>query len=97
MSTSSSWESIYKISYIWYTSIGCLLTIFLGLLISLIVEACSNNVVEISDKKSDNEVIATKWDNNYLVAQFVNEAQLKSSEKVDSKEGIDNIAVIIED
>lgn len=90
-------DSIYQISYIWYTAIGCLLTIFLGLLISLIVDACSNNSVEISSKQNEGDVITTKWDNNYLVAQFVNEAQLTSSEKVDSKEGIDNIAVIIED
>lgn len=63
----------------------------------MIIEFCSRNVVEINDKKNDEDALATKWDNNYLVAQFVNEAQLKSTEKVDSKEGIDNIAVIIED
>lgn len=63
----------------------------------MIVDTCFKNVVDIADKKDDGDCPNTKWDNNYLVAQFVNEAQLKSTEKVDSKDGIDNIAVIIED
>ena len=39
------WDSWYKISYMWYSCLGCILTIFFGLLISMITDFYNNRQI----------------------------------------------------
>ncbi|XP_030385134.1 sodium-coupled monocarboxylate transporter 1 [Scaptodrosophila lebanonensis] len=54
----TSWP-IFHLSYMWYSMIGCLLTVFLGWLISLIIDAIQRrNVLKITGKGIDNLAVS---------------------------------------
>ncbi|XP_034104690.1 sodium-coupled monocarboxylate transporter 1 [Drosophila albomicans] len=54
----TSWP-IFRISYMWFSMIGCLLTVFLGWLISLIIDALQRrSVLKITGKGIDNPAIS---------------------------------------
>ncbi|CAD7002630.1 unnamed protein product [Ceratitis capitata] len=70
----SSWP-IFKLSYMWYSMIGCLLTIFLGFVISIIVSAVQrHNVLKISAAREENE-----YNKSELQPQFNTEIKVIAS------------------
>lgn len=53
----SSW-SIFRLSYMWFSMVGCLLTVFLGWLISVIIDALQRrSVLKITAKGIDNPAV----------------------------------------
>ncbi|KAH8250958.1 hypothetical protein KR026_000293 [Drosophila bipectinata] len=54
----TSWP-IFRLSYMWYSMIGCLLTVFLGWLISLVIDFIQRrNVLKITGKGIDNPAVS---------------------------------------
>ncbi|XP_017080391.1 sodium-coupled monocarboxylate transporter 1 [Drosophila eugracilis] len=54
----TSWP-IFRLSYMWYSMIGCLLTVFLGWLISLVIDFVQRrNVLKITSKGIDNPAVS---------------------------------------
>ncbi|XP_011199674.2 sodium-coupled monocarboxylate transporter 1 [Bactrocera dorsalis] len=91
----SSWP-IFKLSYMWYSMIGTLLTIFLGLLISLIVAAVQrHNVLKISSTREEH--VCSKPE---TPPQFSTEIKVIAKSEptaVEKPEGHVNLAIRLDD
>ncbi|XP_034480541.1 sodium-coupled monocarboxylate transporter 1 [Drosophila innubila] len=89
----ASW-SIFRLSYMWFSMIGCLLTVFLGWLISLIIDALQRrSVLKITGKGIDNPAIS---DEVFKSDSPVMCTTLKPIEAT-SVEGHINLAIRIDD
>lgn len=90
----SSWP-IFRLSYMWFAMIGCLLTVFLGWIISLIIEALQrHSVLKITGKGIDNPAISEE------VLRGEDESSVPCSVKpieTTSADGHINLAIHIDD
>ncbi|KAH8378913.1 hypothetical protein KR009_002053 [Drosophila setifemur] len=89
----TSWP-IFRLSYMWYSMIGCLLTVFLGLLISLVVNYIQRrNVLKITGKGIDNQAVSEevfKSDSQVQYTISSNMTTTTTMADVDPKEGTRN-------
>lgn len=93
------WNSWYKISYMWYSCLGCILTIFFGLLISMITDFYNNrqitkitNVSPAPSANSENRSNAGSLYRTRKISQFLsNVAQDVNLHYTDKSEDKANI------
>ncbi|XP_068142014.1 LOW QUALITY PROTEIN: sodium-coupled monocarboxylate transporter 1 [Drosophila tropicalis] len=90
----TSWP-IFRLSYMWYSMIGCLLTVFLGWLISLIIDFIQRrNVLKITSAKGiDNPAISQEIFKGEAPVQFTSNLPKEST----NAEGHVNHAIRIDD
>ncbi|KAL7731459.1 hypothetical protein ACLKA6_017277 [Drosophila palustris] len=91
----TSW-AIFRLSYMWFSMIGCLLTVFLGWLISLIIDALQRrSVLKITGKATgiDNPAISQEVFKSESPVMFTTMKPLEAT----SAEGHINLAIRIDD
>ncbi|KAH8278221.1 hypothetical protein KR044_002558 [Drosophila immigrans] len=89
----TSW-SIFRLSYMWFSMIGCLLTVFLGWLISFIIDALQRrSVLRITGKGIDNPAISDDIFKKETPVTFI---AVKPTEMA-SDEGHINLAIRLDD
>ncbi|XP_017060123.1 sodium-coupled monocarboxylate transporter 1 [Drosophila ficusphila] len=100
----TSWP-IFRLSYMWYSMIGCLLTVFLGLIISLIIDFVQRrNVLKITGKGIDNPAVSEEIFKSDSQVQYTNTSNVTTTTSMDphpretpSDEGHVNHAIRIDD
>ncbi|XP_017127714.1 sodium-coupled monocarboxylate transporter 1 [Drosophila elegans] len=100
----TSWP-IFRLSYMWYSMIGCLLTVFLGWLISLIIDFVQRrNVLKITGKGIDNPAVSEEIFKSDSQVQYTTTSCVTTTTAVDpdpretsSGEGHVNHAIRIDD
>ncbi|XP_001353570.2 sodium-coupled monocarboxylate transporter 1 [Drosophila pseudoobscura] len=104
----TSWP-IFRLSYMWYSMIGCLLTVFLGWFISLIIDFKQRrNVLKITGKGIDNEGVSDEVFKSDSQVQYTTNSTITTTTAVDpplppttkettSDEGHVNHAIRIDD
>ncbi|KAH8366179.1 hypothetical protein KR093_009954 [Drosophila rubida] len=89
----TSWP-IFRVSYMWFSMIGCLLTVFLGWLISLIIDALQRrSVLRITGKGIDNPAISEDIFKKETPVEFTTVKPTEST----SNEGHVNLAIRLDD
>uniref|UniRef100_A0A6P4DWM1 Sodium-coupled monocarboxylate transporter 1 n=1 Tax=Drosophila rhopaloa TaxID=1041015 RepID=A0A6P4DWM1_DRORH len=100
----TSWP-IFRLSYMWFSMIGCLLTVFLGWLISLIIDFVQRrNVLKITGKGIDNPAVSEEIFKSDSQVQYTTTSSGTTTTAVDtdpretsSAEGHVNHAIRIDD
>ncbi|XP_016966687.1 sodium-coupled monocarboxylate transporter 1 [Drosophila biarmipes] len=94
----TSWP-IFRLSYMWYSMIGCLLTVFLGWLISLIIDFVQRrNVLRITGKGIDNPAAAEEiFKSDSQVQYTTTTTVMPDPRETTSAEGHVNHAIRIDD
>ncbi|XP_016996435.2 sodium-coupled monocarboxylate transporter 1 [Drosophila takahashii] len=94
----TSWP-IFRLSYMWYSMIGCLLTVFLGWLISLIIDFVQRrNVLKITGKGIDNPAVSEEIFKSDSQVQYTTTTVIPTDPReTTSAEGHVNHAIRIDD
>ncbi|XP_016934954.2 sodium-coupled monocarboxylate transporter 1 [Drosophila suzukii] len=94
----TSWP-IFRLSYMWYSMIGCLLTVFLGWVISLIIDFVQRrNVLKITGKGIDNPAASEEiFKSDSQVQYTTTTTVMPDPRETTSAEGHVNHAIRIDD